>query len=95
VGHCHHPRERYAADDYMYQCSEVQGLRRYLADDAPPANTEIVVWCTVDAHHVVRPQDWSGMRCAYVRVHLESAAFFGRQTRPGPAASPPAARHHH
>ncbi|MEP9385136.1 primary-amine oxidase [Nocardioides sp. KR10-350] len=70
------PKERYAAGDYMYQSADVQGLPVYLEDDAPLENTDVVVWYTVGTHHIVRPEDWPVMPCAYIGFHLKPVGFF-------------------
>ena len=70
------PRERYAAGDYPYQSPDPQGLPEYLADDAPLAGADVVLWYTLGAHHVVRPEDWPVMPTASVGFHLKPAGFF-------------------
>ena len=48
------------------------------------------------AHHVVRPEDWPVMPCAYTGFHLKRVGFFdGNPALDAPPASPPAACHHH
>ena len=56
--------ERFAAWDYMYQSADAQGLPEFIADDAPLDDTDVVLWYTLGAHHVVRPEDWPVMPCA-------------------------------
>lgn len=70
------PKEMYAAGDYMYQSSDMQGLPVYLEDDAPLENTDVVLWYTVGTHHIVRPEDWPVMPCAYIGFHLKPVGFF-------------------
>jgi primary-amine oxidase len=70
------PRELYASGDYPYQSPDVQGLPLYQADDAPLENSDVVLWYTVGAHHVVRPEDWPVMPCAYVGFMLKPVGFF-------------------
>lgn len=70
------PEEMYAAGDYMYQSSDMQGLPVYLEDDAPLENTDVVLWYTVGTHHIVRPEDWPVMPCAYIGFHLKPVGFF-------------------
>ncbi|MCZ2859950.1 primary-amine oxidase [Blastococcus sp. VKM Ac-2987] len=70
------PRELYAAGDYPYQSPDAQGLPEYLADDAPLEDTDVVLWYTVGAHHVVRPEDWPVMPCAYIGFMLKPVGFF-------------------
>jgi primary-amine oxidase len=72
------PRERYAAGDYPNQHPGGAGLPSYVADDAPLENTDVVVWYTFGAHHVVRPEDWPVMPVAYIGFMLKPTGFFDR-----------------
>jgi primary-amine oxidase len=72
------PRERYAAGDYPNQHPGGAGLPSYVQDDAPLANTDVVVWYTFGAHHVVRPEDWPVMPVAYIGFMLKPVGFFDR-----------------
>ena len=44
----------------MYQSADAQGLPDFVADDAPLEDTDVVLWYTLGAHHVVRPEDVLG-----------------------------------
>lgn len=68
--------EKYAAGNYPYQSPDAQGLPEYLADDASLVNTDVVLWYTVGAHHVVRPEDWPVMPCSYIGFMLKPVWFF-------------------
>jgi primary-amine oxidase len=70
------PDEKYAAGNYPYQSPDSQGLPEYVADDASIADTDVVVWYTVGAHHVVRPEDWPVMPVTYAGFHLKPVGFF-------------------
>jgi primary-amine oxidase len=70
------PGELYAAGAYPYQSPDVQGLPAYQADDAPLDDADVVLWYTVGAHHVVRPEDWPVMPVAYVGFMLKPVGFF-------------------
>jgi primary-amine oxidase len=72
------PRERYAAGDYPNQHPGGAGLPAYVEDDAPLDNTELVVWYTFGAHHVVRPEDWPVMPVTYIGFALKPVGFFDR-----------------
>ena len=72
------PRERYAAGDYPNQHAGGAGLPTYVADDAPLENTDVVVWYTFGAHHVVRPEDWPVMPVSYIGFVLKPTGFFDR-----------------
>lgn len=74
----HDPRERYAAGEYPNQHPGGAGLPSYVQDDAPLQNTDIVVWYTFGAHHVVRPEDWPVMPVATIGFMLKPAGFFDR-----------------
>jgi primary-amine oxidase len=92
----YHPRERYAAGDYPNQHPGGAGLPAYIRDDAPLEDTDLVVWYTFGAHHVVRPEDWPVMPVTYIGFMLKPAGFFDRNPAldvPRPAST--AACHHH
>jgi primary-amine oxidase len=74
----HDPRERYAAGDYPNQHAGGAGLPTYVQDDAPVENTDLVVWYTFGAHHVVRPEDWPVMPVATIGFMLKPVGFFDR-----------------
>jgi primary-amine oxidase len=72
------PRERYAGGDYPNQHRGGAGLPEYARDDAPLENTDVVVWYTFGAHHVVRPEDWPVMPVTYIGFMLKPVGFFDR-----------------
>jgi primary-amine oxidase len=74
----HDPRERYAAGDYPNQHPGGAGLPAYVQDDAPLENTDVVLWYTFGAHHVVRPEDWPVMPVATIGFMLKPVGFFDR-----------------
>jgi primary-amine oxidase len=55
----------------------------------------VVLWYTLGAHHVVRPEDWPVMPCAYTGFHLKPVGFFDGNPALDIPPSPPAACHHH
>ncbi|HEV8674627.1 MAG TPA: primary-amine oxidase [Methylomirabilota bacterium] len=86
------PRERYAAGDYPNQHPGGAGLPSYAQDDASLENTDVVVWYTFGAHHVVRPEDWPVMPVAYIGFALKPVGFFDKNPaldvpRPTPPAT--------
>jgi primary-amine oxidase len=86
----HDPRERYGAGDYPNQHPGGAGLPTYVQDDAPLENTDVVVWYTFGAHHVVRPEDWPVMPVTYIGFMLKPVGFFDRNPAldvPRPAAN--------
>lgn len=74
----HDPRERYAAGEYPNQHAGGAGLPTYVRDDAPLENTDVVLWYTFGAHHVVRPEDWPVMPVVTIGFMLKPAGFFDR-----------------
>jgi primary-amine oxidase len=86
-------REMYAAGDYMYQSDDAQGLPEFVADDAPLEDTDVVLWYTLGAHHVVRPEDWPVMPCAYTGFHLKPVGFFDGNPALDLPPSPPKVCH--
>ena len=49
-----------------------------MKDDASLENTDLVVWYTFGAHHVVRPEDWPVMPVATIGFMLKPVGFFDR-----------------
>jgi primary-amine oxidase len=92
-------KEKYAAGDYMAQSPDVQGLPVYLQDGADLENTDVVLWYTFGTHHIVRPEDWPVMPCAYIGFHLKPVGFFDGNPAldlpPSTAASDHCAHHGH
>ncbi len=72
------PRERYAAGDYPNQHAGGAGLPAYTRNDRPIVDTDVVVWYTFGAHHVVRPEDWPVMPVATIGFALKPVGFFER-----------------
>jgi primary-amine oxidase len=70
------PAERFAAGDYPNQHPGGDGVPRYAAADRPTENTDVVLWYTFGAHHVVRPEDWPVMPVTHVGFKLKPAGFF-------------------
>jgi primary-amine oxidase len=86
------PRERYGAGDYPNQHPGGAGLPAYAAANRCITNTDVVVWYTFGAHHVVRPEDWPVMPVTTIGFALKPVGFFDRN----PALDvPPAAPGHH
>jgi primary-amine oxidase len=71
-------RERYAAGDYPNQHAGGAGLPAYTAANRPIVDTDVVVWYTFGAHHVVRPEDWPVMPVARLGFSLKPVGFFER-----------------
>jgi primary-amine oxidase len=71
-------RERYAAGDYPNQHGGGAGLPAYTAADRSIVDTDVVVWYTMGAHHVVRPEDWPVMPVTTIGFSLKPVGFFDR-----------------
>jgi primary-amine oxidase len=69
-------RERYAAGEYVAQNPGVDGLVKYAESDRSLVGADLVIWPTIAAHHVVRPEDWPVMPVTRVSLHLKPNGFF-------------------
>jgi primary-amine oxidase len=73
---------RYAADElypagrYPNQHPGGDGLVRWTAADRPLDNERIVVWYTLNYHHLPRPEDWPVQPCVYAGFHWMPSGFF-------------------
>ena len=72
------PRERYAGGDYPYQHRGGAGLPEWTSADRSVADTDLVVWYTMNHHHVPRPEDWPVMPVARIGFELKPVGFFDR-----------------
>lgn len=70
------PAQRYAAGEYVAQHPGGDGLVAYTAGDRSLVASDLVLWYTLGAHHVVRPEDWPVMPVTRVSVHLKPFGFF-------------------
>jgi primary-amine oxidase len=85
------PSERYAAGDYPNQHPGGSGLPEWTAADRPVRGTDIVVWYSFGAHHVVRPEDWPVMPVTHIGFKLKPSGFFAGN--PALDMPPTAAKH--
>jgi primary-amine oxidase len=69
------PGELYAAGMYPNQHPGGDGLPRYAANRSLD-NENIVVWYTLNYHHLPRPEDWPVQPCVYASFHWMPAGFF-------------------
>lgn len=83
------PTERYAAGDYPNQHPGGDGLPKWTAADRDIENTDVVLWYTLGAHHLPRPEDWPVMPVANFGFMLKPVGFFdanpGLDIPPSPA----------
>jgi primary-amine oxidase len=82
------PEERYPAGAYPVWGDA--GLPAWTAADRSVEDTDVVVWHTVAATHIVRPEDWPVMPVERVGFTLRPAGFFAHN----PALDLPAATRH-
>ncbi len=72
------PEERYPAGEFPYQHRGGDGLPRWTEADRPIESTDVVVWYTLNHHHVPRPEDWPVMPVARLGFMLKPWGFFDR-----------------
>ncbi len=70
------PDELFAAGAYPYQHPGGAGLPEWVQADRPLENTDLVVWHTFVAHHVVRSEDWPVMPVTTAGFRLRPDGFF-------------------
>ncbi len=68
--------ERYAAGDYPNQSSGGDGLTRWIEQNRPIENTDVVVWYTFGHTHLPRAEDYPVMPSAYIGFLLKPNGFF-------------------
>jgi primary-amine oxidase len=72
------PSERYPAGDYPYQHAGGTGLPSWVEADRRIEDTDLVVWYTLNHHHVPRPEDWPVMPVVRIGFELKPWGFFDR-----------------
>jgi primary-amine oxidase len=70
------PDELYPAGRYPNQHRGGDGLPRWTAADRSLENQRIVVWYTMNYHHLPRPEDWPVQPCVYAGFHWMPSGFF-------------------
>ncbi|HXR65109.1 MAG TPA: primary-amine oxidase [Ktedonobacteraceae bacterium] len=83
-------RELYPAGDYPNQHSGGAGLPAWTQANRSIENTNVVLWYTMGAHHIVRPEDWPVMPVSTIGFTLKPDGFFDRN----PALDVPPPHHH-
>jgi primary-amine oxidase len=68
--------ELYPAGRYPNQHSGGDGLPRWTAANRSLDNENIVVWYTLNYHHLPRPEDWPVQPCVYAGFHWMPSGFF-------------------
>lgn len=70
--------EQFAAGAYPNQSGGGDGLPRWIADNEPLANQDVVVWYTLGLTHIPRPEEWPIMNTTHVGFKLIPGGFFAR-----------------
>jgi primary-amine oxidase len=70
------PAELYAAGDYPNQHPGGAGLPAYVEQDRPLEDADVVLWYTLNHHHVVRPEEWPVAPVATIGFKLLPCGFF-------------------
>ena len=86
------PAELHAGGDFPNQHPGPMGLPQWAQADRPLRDTELVVWTTVGATHLPRPEDWPVMPVEYTGFALKPTGFF--DSNPALDVPPPAHRCH-
>ncbi|HZO71736.1 MAG TPA: primary-amine oxidase [Ktedonobacteraceae bacterium] len=83
--------ENYPAGTYPNQHPGGAGLPEWTKANRSVENTDVVLWYTIGAHHIPRPEDWPVMPVGYIGFMLKPVGFFDRN--PGLDVPPPAHGH--
>lgn len=70
------PEQRYASGDFPNQHAGGDGLPRYVAENRPIENEDIVVWHTFGHTHVCKPEDFPVMPVEHAGFTLKPSGFF-------------------
>ena len=87
------PGENFPAGDYPNQHPGGDGLSAWTRADRPIENTQLVVWYTMNAPHLARPEDWPVTPVETISFLLKPHGFFDRN--PALDVPPPAAHGEH
>jgi primary-amine oxidase len=68
--------ELYPAGHYPNQHAGGAGLPQWTAANRSLDNENIVVWYTLNYHHLPRPEDWPVQPCVYAGFHWMPSGFF-------------------
>jgi primary-amine oxidase len=72
------PEEMSAAGVYPNQSRGGDGLPRWVANDEPLVNQDVVVWYTLGVTHIPRPEEWPVMPVSHVGFKMIPGGFFSR-----------------
>ena len=68
--------ELYPAGQYPNQHPGGDGLPKWAAQNRNIENENVVVWYTLNYHHLPRPEDWPVQPCVYAGFHWMPSGFF-------------------
>jgi primary-amine oxidase len=68
--------ELYPAGHYPNQHAGGAGLPQWTAANRSLDNENVVVWYTLNYHHLPRPEDWPVQPCVYAGFHWMPSGFF-------------------
>lgn len=68
--------EIYPAGQYPNQHKGGDGLPKWTKADRRLENENVVVWYTMNYHHLPRPEDWPVQPCVYANFHWMPVGFF-------------------
>ena len=74
----HHDDEKWPAGTYPTQSETDDGLTKWIADDEPLVNTDVVLWYVFGIHHITRVEDWPIMPVDTISFWLKPFGFFDR-----------------
>jgi primary-amine oxidase len=74
----YNPSEMYAAGAYPNQSQGGDGLPRFIGDNEPLENQDVVVWYTLGLTHIPRPEEWPVMSATHIGFKLIPGGFFSR-----------------
>lgn len=70
--------ENYSAGDYPNQSKGGDGLPKYIANNDPIRDQDVVVWYTLGVTHIPRPEEWPVMPVTHTGFKLIPGSFFNR-----------------
>jgi len=76
------PDQRFPAGEYPNQHPGGDGLPAWTAADRPLEDTDLVLWHTFTARHVVRPEDWRRIDAWGVEADFWDQSLCGRLCGP-------------
>ena len=71
-----HDDERWPCGAYPTQSERDDGMTRWIEDDEPLENTDVVLWYVFGIHHITRIEDWPIMPADTIAFWLKPYGFF-------------------